>query len=467
LDTRGWNLSLGVAATTMLGACGPFVTLDDETETSVVTATDTEPTDPTTTVECNNGSDCEPGYECIGNVCMPYDYYCSTGYCCNDGGCCYDDCCYGECYYNECYADEDCGPLGLCNDSYGYGYCQVAQELPDCGPMPDVVQLELPPASAGEFLSLAFVGANDDPAQDLVVGRIGGAELHLGPGELPPVVLPVPLDVSVLDAVSGDFDGDFDSDLVLSTAEGRLLVLAGDGLGGFMPLLDQEVGAQLTNLVALQWNGDGTLDVAGVASDGRALVYAGGQGSFMAGSTLPTYSAAISLTGTSFSLDVYGDLVASDDVAAQLFLGDFSGDLTLDATLPGNPYGERRLLSGPMGGGASDEVVGYTPKSGWLLLELWSDGIDGPYLYSLGGQATLADMGDLDGDFLSDVVVGGDSMITYVRASSDPGFATLSCQSPYFLGAPVETLAVGDFDGDQRADVAIESAGKLMLLRMP
>jgi hypothetical protein len=464
LDTRWWNLSLGAAATTVLGACGPFVILEGETDTAAETATDTEPTDPTTTIECNNGSDCEPGYDCIGNVCMPYDdYYCGgTGGCC-DGGCCYDDCCYGECYYNECYADEDCGPLGLCNDGYGYGYCQSAQELMDCGAMPGAVLLELPPASGNEFLSLAFVDANGDPAEDLVVGRVGAAELHLGPGDAPPIPLPVPADASVIDAVSGDFDGDGVSDLLLSTAEGRLLLLAGSG--GFSLALDQAVGASLVDLVALQWNGDGTLDVAGISSEGQAMLFSGGEGSFVGDEILPTFRGTFSLVGTNFSPDAYGDLVAADEVSASLFLGSAEGDAQLAANLPGNPHGQRRVLSGGIGGGAADEVVGYTPKSGWLLLELWSDGLDGPQLYSIGGAATLADMGDLDGDGLSDVVVGGDSMITYVHGDSDPGYATLWCQSTYFFGGPVETLAVGDFDGDLRADVAIESAGSVAMLR--
>jgi hypothetical protein len=197
-------------------------------------------------------------------------------------------------------------------------------------------------------------------------------------------------------------------------------------------------------------------------------VYVGSGGSsFLGGETLPTYGAVISLAGTNFSPDAFGDLVASDEVAGQVFLGDFSGDLTLDAQLPGNPYGERRVLSGSIGAGASDEVVGYTPKSGWMLLELWNDGIDGPYLYSVGGEASLADMGDVTGDGQSDVVVGGSESITYLHGDADPGFASLFCQSTYFLGVAVGTMAVGDFDGDLRADVVVESGGAIAVLRTP
>jgi hypothetical protein len=469
---------MGAAATTMLAACGPFVTLDDQPDTAADTDTDTDdssefitdstpsnpsdpsnPTDPTTGAECYDSSECNYGYSCIDNVCVYDDYYCGTGGCCDDG------CCYGECYYYECYSDADCGPQEVCSGGYG-GYCQYPEVLVDCGVMPEVALLELPPASQDVFVSLAFVDANGDAAQDLVVGRSANAELHLGPGDAPPIALPVPPDASVIDAVSGDFDGDGDADLVVSTAQGRLLLLAADGAGGFALAQDQDVGSAFLDLVALQWNGDGALDVAGVSAQGQAGLHLGsGSGSFVGFEDLPTFDAVVSIAGTDYGGDAYGDLWAQDSEAGQLFLGDFSGDLTLDEVLPGNMHGERRVLSGPIDQANAHEVVGYTPKPDWLLLELWIDGVAGPLLYALDGAGSLAGMGDIDGDGVRDVVVGGDSTIRYVRGTTDPGYASFACQSTYFVGTPFETLAVGDFDGNGRADVAIESLGSVSVLR--
>lgn len=465
LDTRWWNLSIGATATTVLAACGPLVTLDGETDTAAETDTDptTDPdaTDTTPTVQCNNGSDCQPGEECIDNVCMPYDYYCQDGGCCYDHGCCYDDCCYGECYYEECYSDEQCGPLGLCTPG---GECQTPQPLYDCGDGLEITVLELPAVSEDEFVSLAFVDVDGDPAQDLVIGRNGSAELHRG-GGAPAIALPVPPDVAVVDAVSGSFDGDGNADIVASTAEGRLLVMAGDGAGGFTLVQDLEIGAALYDLAALQWNGDGALDLAGVSTGGQAMIHWGaGDGSFLGNEVLPTFGDVYSLALTDFGGDDYGDLVAEDQVAGQVFLGDFSGDLTRDYQLPGNLHGERRLLSADIGGGFVHEVVGYTPKPGWLLLELWSDGLDGPALYAVEDEAVLADMGDHDGDGLNDVVVVGSSTVHIVRGSDDPGFSFLSCQSTFFFGDPIQSMAVGDYSGNGRADIAIQSLGSVFML---
>lgn len=63
----------------------------------------------------------------------------------------------------------------------------------------------------------------------------------------------------------------------------------------------------------------------------------------------------------------------------------------------------------------------------------------------------------------ADVVVRGGSTISYLRSSAD-GLARLSCGNAHVDAAPDEAMAVGDFDGNGRADVAIESAGTVSML---
>lgn len=458
LDTRWWNLTLGAATTTMVAACGPTITLEEESASASATEGESETeVDPTMTVECNNGSECQPGFECIDDVCIPYDDYC------NDGGCCYDDCCYGECYYSECYSDEDCGPQALCNNQYGYGNCEYPEELPSCGAEPAVFTQLLPDVTGQPFVSLAFVEANGDATGDVLVGRAGATELHLGPGDAPPTLLPVPPEAVVGDAVSGDFDGDGDPDLVASTLDGRLLVLTNDGAGGFALTSDQAVGSPMQDLVALQWDGNGTLDVAGVTPEGLAILHlGGGAGTFVANISLPTVGLATSLARGQLDPESFDDLLVQDETAGQIFLGNVSGDITPDAWLPGQLRGSRRLLVGDLGSGGIDDTVGVTPKEGWVLLEAWLDVVEGPVLYGLSGSSGEVDIGDLDGDGASDVVLGNADQVTVVRGN---GNSLLSCQSQYLTGQAVGALAVGDFDGNGRDDVAYEGNGTVFVLR--
>jgi hypothetical protein len=469
LETHHWNLSLGVAATSFLAACGPFVVLEGQTDTDTSTQTDTNPrptepseTDPTLPGGCEvNG--CAPGYECIEDVCVPYGYCDDYG---GSGGCCYD-CCYEDCYYYECYYDEQCGSQEICN---AYNECEYIAPLPECGDVPDIVTLALPDTNES-VVGLSFVDANGDAAQDLVMTGVGQAELLLGPGTEPPIPLPVPVGGPIGGAVSGDFDGNGSTELVLTTAEGRLLMLTGDGAGGYVLVLDQFEVGMLSDLVALQWNGDGVLDLAGVdtgldGSGNAVVLFNSGAGSFTEAVDLPVGEPAYSLGTIDFDGNELDDLVVQDPDSGALFLGDFSGDVTADLYLPGPVHGPRELVSGPITPGAPYEVVGHTSMPGWRLLELWDGAQYGPLTYSLSNVETnIVQMGDIDGDADHDLVLGSSDALTYVRMVDDGGVSGFECHYPYFVGGRIQTMVVGDFDGNGRSDVAIDGAtGPAVLL---
>jgi hypothetical protein len=429
LDVRRWNLSLAAVAAATLG-CGPVVTPEGETDT------DSDPPASTT-----------------------YDeYYCADG----TAGCCY----YGACYYEpECFDDADCGPFGLCADG---GTCVRTEEVPECESLIAAQVLELPVDDVHPFMSLAYVEVDGDPGQELVVGRLGRAELYLG-AEPVPVELPGVETDGVLDAASGDLDGDGVLDLVLSTTGAGLLVMRGDGSGGFELSAEPAAAAPMQSLEALQWDGDGLLDLAGLTLDPpHAQIMRGtGMGSFAPPESLPMLATLDSLAFGRFDGDDLDDLVVQHGTSATtIYLGSPAGDVEGDTSLLGEIFDARTLLAGSIGGGPQDEVVALGPPraGGWSLIELWPDATGTPRLYGLDGQIVHAALGDLDGDGSDDLVASEATSVTYVRGSIDASGAALSCRAPYGSAGPVDALAVGDLDGNGLDDMTYVSGGLVTVL---
>lgn len=465
VDTRWWNLSLGVVATTAMAACGPTILLD-EGESITDSDTDGPQTPPPDTTDpprgnCQIHADCEPGDLCVDNVCVPEDtYYCQDGGCCYDYG--YDDCCYGDCYYEECFSDEECGPAAVCS----YGQCLPVQALPACDE-PDLTLLPLPIEDEDPIVSLAFVDGNGDEAEDLLVGRSAGARLYLG-NDNAVVDLPLPEGELVLDAVSGDFDGDGHPDLALTDGVDSITILRGDGAGAFELGSTVEVGLPITKLEAIQWDSDGALDLAGLSSAGvTTLHYGDGAGGISASATLEGDADQYSMAAGRLDEDGLDDLVVQSVERAQVFLGNDEEAVSAGGSLPeselSDPPWERHLLTRALEGQGFSDVIGRTNKAhDWLLLEAWgSSGI--VQQYALDGRAEHAGVGDYDGDGVTDLVLAGDERLTLVRGG-EGGESIFECQVQLLVEVSAGQLAVGDFDADGRAESVIARGAEIFWL---
>lgn len=477
LKTHLWNLSPIAVASTVMGACGPFVPIDDVDPGYTETETDIRPTstspDPDTgpSVECRDWQDCPQGQVCSYGTCIP-EYYgdtCGYDYCCNYYCGDTDTDSYGDTEWDtdtdsippECYQHVDCGIGRVCN---GQGLCDDPQGLPPCVDVPVITPLPLPTTSVDELVSLSFVDADQNPWQDLVVGRSGSAELLLGPGDGPPIELPVLPGSTVVDAAAGDFDGDGQPDLVLATQAGVVVVLVADGAGGYAQAsATAELGTVL-DLVPLHFNLDGALDLALRIEGGGARVYWGdGGGGFAEMYSLQTARPVTSLVWSDLENDADHDLVVQDQGGAKRFEGSNSGNLIDDGVLPGG-NSPRGLLSGYIGLAPRSDIVGYTLAPDQALLELWPDA-EAPQYYTMVGATELwAGLGDIHADGVIDVVLGGQSSIEYVTASAE-GVPVLACVGTYeHAVAGAVAMAVGDFDGNLRADVALGDAQGVTVL---
>jgi hypothetical protein len=221
-----------------------------------------------------------------------------------------------------------------------------------------------------------------------------------------------------------DVNGDGHLDLIVASAWGYTSsILLGDGKGGFSLAEQPDAGGQTSRLILADFNGDGHLDMALAAHvDGLIHVLLGdGMGGFGLPSDIGKVAVAYSLAA-----------------------GDFNHDGRMDLA----------VTQGPLAGAGH---VGI----------LKGDGFGG---FSIGGITTSNDpssvqVGDLNGDGILDLVVsgaqpqntGGNFVATFLGDGS--GNFTPHTTMSLGTGNIKGELAVGDFNGDGKLDVAVAPAG--------
>src|SRR5450432_211441 len=334
----------------------------------------------------------------------------------------------------------------------------------------------------------------------------------------------LPLGGPSLNIVVADFNNDSKADLA-ATNDQNVIVFLGDGAGGFGPANTFPAGLLPRGLAVGDFDGDGNPDLAVANYSDVSILINDGQGGFKVPVDYAADNSPIAIGVGDFNGDGQRDLAVlnSQNNDVSILLGDGAGHFGPPTNFPAGdlPYA---LAAGDLNGDGNVDLVVSTYGSEEVII-LEGDGL-GNFTtvnsYPLGGNGSNVVIADFNGDHHPDVAVGvfnifpdnhigiflGDGAGNFTPVSGIPAFdpqgivatdfdgdgnldlaATLynvpgilvalgdgtgGFGAPQHIGLPQHPLpfglATGDFNGDNKPDMAIANYGNghvSILLNLP
>ncbi len=251
----------------------------------------------------------------------------------------------------------------------------------------------------------------------------------------------------------GDFDEDGQADLVVANdGANTVSIKVGDGAGGFTQGGEYAVGANPDSVAVADFDVDGHADlaVANTGSDTVSVLLGNGTGGFgppidtAAGTAWPSF-----LSVGDFDGDAKPDLLVNpyNSNTVTILSGDGTGAFTSTTLILADQNRKVTTVADFNGDGRSDFA---TDSVRVYLANDTGDFDPGPIVYP-GGSAQSIVAGDLNGDANADLVVFvGGNLIVLLGDGAGGFMAAGSVTSD--LG---RAMAIGDFNDDGLADVAL------------
>ena len=326
-----------------------------------------------------------------------------------------------------------------------------------------------PTATAGDF--------NGDGKLDLAVTNGNEVTVLLGNGDGTFTVTTGPATGNVPSSIAkGDFNGDGKADLAITnSADNTVTILLGNGDGTFTVTTSPATGNAPSSITVGDFNGDGKADLAITNSTDNTvtMLLGNGDGTFTAATSLATGNAPSSIAVGDFNGDGKADLAIanSTDNTVTMLLGNGDGTFTSTTSLATGSSPVALVVGDFNGDGKADLAVAQTllNSSGGVLVLLGNG--DGTFTasnvqFSQGTSSSIA-VGDFNGDGKPDLAVGTSSGFS-VAVLLGQGDGTFDTSASRTAGGIAYSLAVGDFSGDGNTDIALfGSYSGLVLLTQP
>ncbi len=326
------------------------------------------------------------------------------------------------------------------------------------------------------IVSLAAGDVDRDGRIDLVIGTVTKARIFLGSSSGGYVSAGECGRDGVV--AVGDVDGDSIPDVAGAGGQ-QVWIARGDGAGGCANAVSHPVGLDASALALAELTGDGRPEilVADRGTHALAVLRNLGDGSFAPAATLPLGPAAYpsDLVAADFDRDGRTDVAVAAPGSEEVLrlAGDGAGGLVLVQRVAlGAAAGA--LASADLDADGWTDLVAADPGAGDALL-LRNDGVGGllppPGGASAGRGACDLAVGDFDGDARPDVAVanrGGPSDPGGVAILVGDGSGRFPDAAPTWLvGRHPMALAAADLDGDERTDAvtANQTSGSVSVLR--